>query len=250
MSSLFHILAKIYSKIRNKIFWYYIFTYYWIYKNKLQNRIDRILQFKVVDLSNKKTNTSLSPEELKGRALPGLEKSIKTGYYKYMLARYIFSIKYIKGKTILDSGCGLGWGSYLISPYPKKLISIDISEKAIAFAKKHWKDKKLNFKKHSILDLDLLNEKFDVILGMEIIEHLTFNQGKRYLRQSFKNLNRNGFLILSSSFPDSLEVAKKIKNENIYHQHIFTKKEIKYLSNEIGFLKPKFLGNFMVVLKK
>ena len=48
-------------------------------------------------------------------------------------------IRYLKNKEVLDSACGLGWCSYLISGFPKKLLSIDIDEPTIKLCKKLWK---------------------------------------------------------------------------------------------------------------
>ena len=150
----------------------------------------------------------------------------------------------------MDSGCGLGWGSYLISDYPQEIISIDINQKVVNFARKTWKDSKLNFETHSVLDLITLNKKFDVILGFELIEHLTFSDGRRYLDQVFNTLNRKGVLILSSSFPASKEEAKILEKQNKYHLKIFTKSELKLIVREIGFRKIKFIGNFMAAIRK
>ena len=234
---------NIYHKIVNKAARKYIILHYYIYKHKLRSKIEKILQFN-------ESNIGLTPRDQEEQALPGFQKYISSRYYKYMLGRYLYSIKYIKNKTVLDSACGLGWGSCLISEYPKEIISIDIDGGALNFARKHWKDKKLNFRNHSILDLDSLHKKFDVILGMEVIEHLTFNQGNKYLEQCMRNLNENGVIVLSSYFPETRKQAEISQKKNKYHLHIFTKQEIKNICKKTGFFNVHFLGNFMVVIKK
>lgn len=167
-----------------------------------------------------------------------------------MLSRYLYSIKNIENKVVLDSACGLGWGSYLISDYPKEIISIDINKKALDLARTFWKDENLNFYDHSVFDLDSFHRKFDVILGMELIEHLSFELGEKYLEQCMNNLNENGIIILSSYFPETRKQAEISETENEFHLHIFTKQEIKNLCKKIGFSNVHFLGKIMVVIKK
>ena len=229
-------------RIGNQNYQSYFNSLFEKYRNRLK-KIDYILKYNEVDVD-------LSPEEQEEQALPGFSKHMKTGYYKYMLGRYIYSIKYVKNKCVLDTGCGFGWGSYLISDYPRKIISIDINDNALNFAREKWKDQKLNFIRHSVLDLDSLDGNFDVILGFELIEHLTFSAGKRYLEQVFNNLNKKGIVILSSLFPDSEKEAKMAEKRNKYHLKIFTKSEIKAIVREIGFRRINFIGNVVVVIKK
>lgn len=233
------------NKLSNWLFKRYINLHYYVYKGKLDSKITSILQYDESDVG-----LSLDSDDKEEYASPGFKKYSKTGYYKIMLSRYLYTIKYIKNKIILDSGCGLGWGSYLISHYPEEIISIDINAKALDFAKKTWNDIKLNFLECSVLDIGSLNRYFDVILGMEVIEHLTSEQGKKYLEECCNNLKKGGVLILSSSFPNSEKEAQIIASRNKYHLKIFTKEEFKKISRKIGFSKLNFMGNFMVVLKK
>lgn len=221
----------------------YIYSFFEKYKNELNEKINYIFKYNEFDVD-------LFHENEWEYALPGFEEYLKTGYYKFMLARYMYSIKYIKNKKVLDAGCGLGYGSYLICDYSREIISIDINENALNFAKEKWKSTKLNFKRHSILDLDTLNKKFDVILGFELIEHLTLNDAKKFLEQTFNNLNKGGVLILSSSFPDSEGESKSEERKNKYHKKIYTKNEIKKLMMGFCFKKVNFIGNYIAEVKK
>ncbi|NQT46449.1 MAG: class I SAM-dependent methyltransferase [Candidatus Omnitrophica bacterium] len=235
--------SKVYSKIRNKLFRKFIILHYYLYRDELRTKINHVFQYDDLDIG-------LFFEEQEEGALPGDKKYSAADYYKYMVSRYIFSIRYIKNKTVLDSGCGFGWGSYLVCNYPEKIISIDLNEKALDFAKSHWDDKKLHFLKCSLLNIDSLNETFDVILGMEIIEHLSSKDGETYLYQCFRNLTDGGILILSSFFPDLRKESEKAEKRNKFHLKIFTKQEIKKLAQHVGFSKIQFLGNLLVILKK
>jgi len=219
------------------------YTYYRLFNRSLRDRIDRILELNEKDVN-------LPEGEQEEQALPGCTKYRKSGYYKYMLSRYLYCLKYIKNKTVLDCASGLGWGSFLISDYPEKLLSIDINDDALDFAGTKWKNDKLNFIQHSVLDLESLNQKFDVILGYELIEHLELSDGRLFVEQAGSALNKGGLLVLSSFLPVRPQKARKAEKANKYHLHIYTRDEMKSFLAESGFPKVHFLGDFMVVARK
>jgi len=49
-------------------------------------------------------------------------------HYEY-LHRYIFVTQFVEGKTVLDLGCGEGYGSYILSKLAERVVGIDIDEK-------------------------------------------------------------------------------------------------------------------------
>ncbi|MEA3489049.1 MAG: methyltransferase domain-containing protein [Candidatus Omnitrophota bacterium] len=234
---------KISDTIIDRIVKIYIISFYYFLKFPLKEKIKNILKYN-------EGSINLPEGEQEEQALPGSQKYLKTGYYKYMLGRYLYSLPHIRNKVVLDSGCGLGWGSYLICGYPEKLISIDIDAGSLDFAEKTWKDDKLEFIKSSALDMDRLNRKFDVILGFEMIEHLAYSEGKVYLEKTSANLREKGKLILSSYFPRTEEQARKAEKGNKYHRHIYTREEMKNILKKNGFSKIQFIGSLMLITSK
>jgi len=198
-------------------------------------------------LSLTESNTGLTAAGQIERALPGFTRYRKARHYKYMLGRYLYSLKYIRNKAALDCACGLGWGSFLISDYTRELLSIDLDKNAIDFSNSTWKSAKLNFIQHSALELDSLNRKFDVILCFELIEHLQFSDGAKLLQQANRVLAENGLIILSSWFPGTQETGQNKGLKNEFHLHLYTKEEMRDLLARSGFSKPRFLGSFMVI---
>ena len=79
----------------------------------------------------------------------------------------------LKGLNILDIGCGGGLLSEPITRLGAKVTAIDASKKNIQVAKFHAKKNnlKINYLCSSPEKLNL-NKKFDVILNMEIVEHV------------------------------------------------------------------------------
>ena len=116
----------------------FIKTYYHRYRNSLAARIDDILRYDEADV----------PGMVQGQeehALPGMSRYVATGYHEFMLGRYLFALRYVRGKRVLDSGCGLGWGSYLICDHPAALLSVDNDPEALRFCRDTWRDDRLDF---------------------------------------------------------------------------------------------------------
>lgn len=233
---------RIINKILNKLELNYIKLYYYGYYHSLRKKIKQIMTFNEVSIE--------LYEDQEEQALPGFEKYQKSGWYRYMLGRYLFAVPYIKNKRVLDAGCGLGWGSYLISDFPESIISIDIDTKSLEFARKAWKDPRLSFRKKSVLEMSGYANLFDVVLSYEVIEHLQYDDGKKYIEQVSAVLHDKGILVMSSAFPLENKVAQELERQNIYHLHIYTKDEIGSILNCNGFQSIKFYGDFMLIAKK
>lgn len=233
---------ELYKKVIDLLMIRYFCAYYYFYNffnEKLRNKMDTILQLDENDIN-------LLFNEQEEQALPGMHKYQQNGWYKYMFGRYLFSLKFIKDKHVLDTACGFGWGSYLIADYPKHLISIDIDEKSLNFAKTNWKFNQIDFRKMSVLELSKLETKIDVVLSYEVIEHLKYTDGEIYIEEVSKILNSKGVFILSSYFPDYEEDARIAEEKNEYHPHIYTKKEMELLLLNNNFCDVKYYGDLII----
>jgi len=96
---------------------------------------------------------------------------------------------------VLDVGCGGGLISEEIAKLGLSITSIDASEENIAIASLHAEKQGLdiNYIRGGPEDLD---EKFDVIIALEVIEHTS--DPELFLKTLAERLNKNGILILST----------------------------------------------------
>jgi 2-polyprenyl-6-hydroxyphenyl methylase / 3-demethylubiquinone-9 3-methyltransferase len=80
----------------------------------------------------------------------------------------------VKGKSILDIGCGGGLISVPLSRLGAKVTGIDADAQAISIAKNHAKGEGLpiNFISGAAEDLVTKGQKYDVVLALEVIEHV------------------------------------------------------------------------------
>ena len=107
------------------------------------------------------------------------------------------NIKPLNGVSILDIGCGGGLLSEPMFRLGAKVTGIDASEKNIKIAKFH--SKKQNLKINYLCtspDNMKSKEKFDVILNMEIVEHV--DNLDLFLKESSSHLKKNGIMFVAT----------------------------------------------------
>lgn len=144
--------------------------------------------------------------------------------YQEALARYVFASKYIKkGNSVLDLGCGTGYGSYYLS---KKAIvtGIDIDREAISYAKKYY-GKKVKFLQGDITKTLGIKDKFDIVCSFEVIEHL--KKPEAYLSNINLLLQPKGVCIFST--PNISVFSPNGVPKSKYHVKEFTKEELENL---------------------
>ena len=105
--------------------------------------------------------------------------------------------KPLKNLKILDIGCGGGLLSEPMCRLGADVTGIDASEKNIQVAKLHAKKNNLKIKYYCNSPENLeLNIKFDVILNMEIVEHV--EDVNLFIKTCSKFLKRNGIMFVAT----------------------------------------------------
>src|SRR3989304_9216486 len=90
---------------------------------------------KVLDYSPESEGIPATEE----RAFPGEKRFIESGYYKIMLKRYLFAgTALCIDSDVLDTCCGLGWGSYIVAHYAKQVTAVDIDKEVINLCMDTW----------------------------------------------------------------------------------------------------------------
>jgi len=133
--------------------------------------------------------------------------------------------------SALDIGCGVGSNLKILEKYSQNVQGIDYSEKAIDYCRKK------KYQHVSIGDVHHLNinNKYDLILCSDILEHVDDNKA---MQEISKVLKSGGWLIFS------VPAHKYLWNDNddlSQHQRRYEKKElIKLLSKEFKIIKLSY----------
>ncbi len=116
---------------------------------------------------------------------------------------------YLNGLNILDIGCGGGLISEPMSRLGANVTGIDASEKNVKIAKLHAKknELKINYLNNTPENLKDF-EKFDIILNLEIIEHV--NDVNLYIKSCHKLLKKNGIMFTATLNRSMMSYIKAI----------------------------------------
>ena len=156
-----------------------------------------------------------------------------------------------KKLNILDLGCGGGLVCESLAKLGCKVTGIDFVKDNIKVAKSHAKSNNLNIT-YDVQDLDRLNlnEKYDLIIMFEVLEHL--DDWRATLKKIKKFLKKDGRIILSTinrnliSYILAIKVAENLlrwipKNTHDYEKFI-KPEELKKCLNNLNFSVIDFTG--------
>lgn len=150
-------------------------------------------------------------------------------------ARYEMALPHAEAKVVLDLGCGYGYGSALIARKAKGVVGVDRNAIAIAGARERYRDlPNVVLVTEDIFDfLGSTQEKFDLVLLFEVIEHV--DRQRELLELTWRATARGGRIFLSTpnrlrtpffrrnpyhlkelSPEESLELVKKWFSVDIY----------------------------------
>jgi len=153
--------------------------------------------------------------------------------------------KLLKGLNILDLGCGGGIASEPLCRLGANITGVDESKKLIEVAKLHAKNMKLkiNYQCTSIENLNKFKNKYDVIIALELLEHV--NNLKQFCKLMTNLLNEDGIIILSTinkTFLSKLfvidmaeKILKKIPMGTHHYEKFIKPSEIKVIFHNYNF---------------
>jgi SAM-dependent methyltransferase len=121
----------------------------------------------------------------------------------------------LKPSSVLEVGCGDG---YFVGGLPDSIsvrVGVDLSEKAIAFAKAFHQECEFR-----VQNVALMDESFDVVAAIEVIEHISNEILPMFLRSLSQRVSDEGVVIIS--VPTTVTPLNK-KHYRHYTLEILTK---------------------------
>lgn len=136
----------------------------------------------------------------------------KSHYKRYEMAKTQINENYVVG----DMACGSGYGSLMLSEMCSEVYGIDIDKTTIEeITKRYQKEKKVKFSVNNLLDINFEN-KFDLIVSFETIEHFDESDIGKLLINFHKALKNNGAIIFSTPYNQSKTPASMKWHKTFY----------------------------------
>jgi 2-polyprenyl-3-methyl-5-hydroxy-6-metoxy-1,4-benzoquinol methylase len=152
---------------------------------------------------------------------------VRRAWHLQKFERVIECLPKAPGQSILDIGCFAGtFLSLLPQQRFSRQLGVDILEKQVAYANQRFGASYRSFRYlRQICDLAQIEEQFDCITLIEVIEHLTEEEIRELFRQINARLKTGGLLILSTpnyaSLWPILEIAvNRLSDVSYEEQHI------------------------------
>jgi len=125
------------------------------------------------------------------------------GNVSFSLSRYRFARPYAVGKTILDAGCGTGYGSHLLAQAARCVVGVDYDAEVIRRAPGKYPSANLVWAASDVTALPFGAASFDLVVSFEVVEHLPNHDAhQRFFNEILRVLASDGIFIISTSNRD------------------------------------------------
>jgi len=180
-------------------------------------------------------NISLQPKErikthiAYERAMPEDEEYRKGPYYGLLVERHNLAKPLVKGRSLLDTCCGVGWGTYLFSETAERVVGVDISHEAIDYARQRYRRENLTFSVMDSLNLGFKNNSFDIVCAFESVEHFPKANGMGCIKECSRVLKPTGVFL--GSTPNCLQekFADYFRSINPHHLYVYAEDNLRQL---------------------
>ena len=139
------------------------------------------------------------------------------------LKRYEFALPYCRGATVLDAGCGVGYGTAHVAQLAQRVVGVDVSDEAISYAREHYAAPNIEFLVADVLGLPFDAHTFDTACSFEIVEHVP--DAERFVAELARVLKPGGRLVLSTPRAED----PTVRPDNPFHEREFDADELRRL---------------------
>jgi SAM-dependent methyltransferase len=152
-------------------------------------------------------------------------------------AAYIELLPYCDGATVLEAGCGEGYGAGLIASRAARVLAMDYDEPAIAHARCRYPE--VTLARANLAFLPVRSSTVDIVANFQVIEHLWDQAG--FLAECHRVLRPGGRLLITT--PNRITFTPDSdKPLNPYHTRELSPSELDSLLKAAGFGVEHLLG--------
>ncbi|MDQ6664895.1 MAG: methyltransferase domain-containing protein, partial [Acidobacteriota bacterium] len=161
------------------------------------------------------------------RIIPGIDD---VDLWNEHWSRYAFARQFAAGKSVLDAGCGTGYGSAHLALNAREVLGIDNSEEAVGYARAHFAQRNLRFEQGLCQSLPVADGSVDLIAAFEVIEHLP--EWRKFLGDARRALTPGGLFLVSTPNKICYAESRREIGPNRYHVHEFEYAEFREALSE------------------
>ena len=213
------------------------------YSEKSLNKLFKKLRFSEIAIKGIHANQTLITDPNSLEDFEGLEvRASGSSFIRFMQERYVpatcseiaeyehmprykYALSLAANKTVLDFGCGTGYGSSILATRAREVVGVDIDQSALEWARETHRKPTLEFRINSDFGASLPSQYFELVTCFEMIEHVTADHQQLIIDSFVKVLKPEGVLLISTPNPD----ITALYGDNPYHLCELTRYEFEVL---------------------
>jgi SAM-dependent methyltransferase len=169
------------------------------------------------------------------RTVPGIAE--ENYWLQRHVAAYEFAAPLMAGRSVLEVGCGEGYGTARLARSATRIVGVDYDALTVAHAAATYPQ--AHFVRANLAALPVLNGSVDAVATLQVIEHV-WNHGE-FVRECLRVLRPGGRLLVTT--PNRLTFSPGLdRPSNPFHTHEFTAPELIALLTGNGFEIEQALG--------
>jgi SAM-dependent methyltransferase len=162
------------------------------------------------------------------RTVPGIPA--ENYWFRRHEVAYEFALPYVAGRSVLEVGCGEGYGTALLAASASWVLGVDYDARTVAHAATSYPQ--ASFVRANLAALPVPSASVDVLATLQVIEHV-WNHPE-FVRECLRTLRPGGLLLVTT--PNRLTFSPGLDAPvNPFHTHEFTAAELTDLLDNCGF---------------
>ncbi len=167
------------------------------------------------------------------RMIPAAEGEVSFTYSRHAFA-YRCALAWVEGKSVLDVGCGTGYGARILAGRARRIMAVDHSEEAIAYCLAHSASPRIEFRVARAEELSF-PVAFDVGICFQVIEHL--DEPAAFLGTFCRAVVPEGAILITTP---NLRPGHRPSEENPFHRNEMT-------LEQFSTLLSRFFSSFRIL---